>query len=302
MSHDSVKAAFEKQVVLLPLDIIVPQKEVTQSHRSGEFYKQLTASLKHVGVIEPLVVYPRGLGDYLLLDGHVRLEILKSIGVKEVKCLLATDDEAYTYNRHVNHIPAVAQHFMLLEALKNGLTEERIAVALDVSLDSIRAKRDLLNGICSEAVQILADKQLSPKVFWILRRMKPIRQIEAAEHMVAGGTFTVPFAKALLAVTKPEMLEEQAAADKKLQATSIAARSMLEEQNEFLLKDLKSVEESYGTDVLTLTVACGYLDRLLTNPKIERYMARNHADILQALQKLLPDNGIRVAVSESGHR
>jgi ParB-like chromosome segregation protein Spo0J len=215
MSHDSVKAAFEKQVVLLPLDIILPQKEVTQSHRSGEFYKQLTASLKHVGVIEPLVVYPRGPGDYLLLDGHVRLEILKSIGTKEVKCLLATDDEAYTYNRHVNHIPAVAQHFMLLEALKNGLTEERIAAALDVSLDSIRAKRDLLNGICSEAVQILADKQLSPKVSWILRRMKPIRQIEAAEHMVAGGTFTVPFAKALLAVTKPEMLEEQAAVDKK---------------------------------------------------------------------------------------
>ena len=219
MSHDSVKAAFEKQVVLLPLDIIVPQKEVTLGHRSGEFYKQLTASLKHVGVIEPLVVYPRGPGDYLLLDGHVRLEILKSIGAKEVKCLLATDDEAYTYNRHVNHIPAVAQHFMLLEALKNGLTEERIAAALDVSLDSIRAKRDLLNGICSEAVQILADKQLSPKVFWILRRMKPIRQIEAAEHMVAGGTFTVPFAKALLAVTKPEMLGEQAAVDKKLQAT-----------------------------------------------------------------------------------
>ncbi len=302
MSYDPVKAAFEKQVVLLPLDIIVPQREVTHGHRSGEFYKQLTASLKHVGVIEPLVVYPRGPGDYLLLDGHVRLEILKSIGTKEVKCLLATDDEAYTYNRHVNHIPAVAQHFMLLEALKNGLTEERIAAALDVSLDTIRAKRDLLNGICSEAVQILADKQLSPKVFWILRRMKPIRQIEAAEHMVAGGTFTVPFAKALLAVTKPEMLEEQAAADKKLQATSIAARSMLEEQNEFLLRDLKSVEESYGTDVLTLTVACGYLDRLLTNPKIERYMARNHADILQALQKLLPDNGIRVAVSESGHR
>jgi len=302
MSYDPVKAAFEKQVVLLPLDIIVPQREVTHGHRSGEFYKQLTASLKHVGVIEPLVVYPRGPGDYLLLDGHVRLEILKSIGTKEVKCLLATDDEAYTYNRHVNHIPAVAQHFMLLEALKNGLTEERIAAALDVSLDSIRAKRDLLNGICSEAVQILADKQLSPKVFWILRRMKPIRQIEAAEHMVAGGTFTVPFAKALLAVTKPEMLEEQAAVDKKLQATSIAARSMLEEQNEFLLRDLKSVEESYGTDALSLTVACGYLDRLLTNPKIERYMARNHADILQALQKLLPDNGIRVAVSESGHR
>jgi ParB-like chromosome segregation protein Spo0J len=62
MANDSVKAAFEKQVVLLPVDIIVPQREITQGHRSGDFYRQLTASLKHVGLIEPLVVYPRGPG------------------------------------------------------------------------------------------------------------------------------------------------------------------------------------------------------------------------------------------------
>jgi hypothetical protein len=157
------------------------------------------------------VVYPRGPGDYLLLEGHMRLEILRSIGIKEVKCLLSTDDEAYTYNRHVNHIPAIAQHFMLLEAQKTGLTEERVATALDVSLDSIRARRDLLNGICPEVVQILIDKAVSPKVFGILRKMKPLRQIEATEHMVAGATYSIPFAKALLAVTKPEMLEGPAA-------------------------------------------------------------------------------------------
>jgi len=300
MSHSAVKAAFEKQIVVLPIGIIVPQKEITTSHRNGEFYKQLTASLKHIGLIEPLVVYPRGPGDYLLLEGHLRLEILRSIGVTEAKCLLSTDDEAYTYNRHVNHIPAVAQHFMLLEALKTGLTEERIAAALDVSLESIRMRRDLLNGICPEAVQILIDKPIRPQVFALLRKMKPIRQIEAAEHMVAGGTYTIPFAKALLAVTKPEMLEaDPAASSKKLQATSSAARSMFEEENEFLLKDLKSVEESYGTDVLALTVSCGYIDRLLQNPKIERYLSRNHMDILETLQQLLSDSGRRPANSEN---
>ena len=300
MSHSAVKAAFEKQIVVLPIGIIVPQKEITTSHRNGEFYKQLTASLKHIGLIEPLVVYPRGPGDYLLLEGHLRLEILKSIGVTEAKCLLSTDDEAYTYNRHVNHIPAVAQHFMLLEALKTGLTEERIAAALDVSLESIRMRRDLLNGICPEAVQILIDKPIRPQVFALLRKMKPIRQIEAADHMVAGGTYTIPFAKALLAVTKPEMLEaDPAASSKKLQATSSAARSMFEEENEFLLKDLKSVEESYGTDVLALTVSCGYIDRLLQNPKIERYLSRNHMDILETLQQLLSDSGRRPANSEN---
>jgi hypothetical protein len=300
VSNSAVKAAFEKQIVVLPINIIVPQKEVTVSHRNGDFYKQLTASLKHIGLIEPLVVYPRGPGDYLLLEGHMRLEILKSIGVREAKCLLSTDDEAYTYNRHVNHIPAIAQHFMLLEALKTGLTEERIAAALDVSLESIRIRRDLLNGICPETVQILVDKPVSPQVFAILRKMKAIRQIEAAEHMVAGGTYTIPFAKALLAVTKPEMLEaDPANSSKKLEATSLAARSMLEEENEFLLKDLKAVEESYGTDVLALTVSCGYIDRLLKNPKIERYLSRNHMDILHTLRQLLSDSGRRPTDSEN---
>lgn len=98
------------------------------------------------------------------------------------------------------------------------------------------------------------------------------------------------------------MLEEHAAVDKRLQATSIAARSMLEEENEFLLRDLKSVEDSYGTDVLTLTVACGYIDRLLKNAKVERYLARHHTDILHTLEKMLTEGGVRSAASESAAR
>ena len=187
-----------------------------------------------------------------------------------------------------------------MEALKNGLTEDRIAAALNIGLDSIRVKRDLLNGICPKVVQLLLNKSVSPQVFGILRKMKAIRQIESAEHMVASGTYTIPFAKALLAVTKPELLEEHASSSKKMQATSNAARSMLEQENEFLLRDLKSVEESYGTDVLTLTVSCGYFERLLQNSRIERYLARYHVDILQALQKLLSEvNAKAISTSEN---
>ncbi len=300
MSTKSVKSDFEQHIVVLPLNVIVPQKAITPDQRKGDFYKRLAASLKHIGLIEPLIVYPRGPGDYLLLDGHVRLEILKAMVMAEAKCVLSTDDEAYTYNRHVNYIPPIAQHFMLMEALKNGLTEDRIAAALNIGLDSIRVKRDLLNGICPKVVQLLLNKSVSPQVFGILRKMKAIRQIESAEHMVASGTYTIPFAKALLAVTKPELLEEHASSSKKMQATSNAARSMLEQENEFLLRDLKSVEESYGTDVLTLTVSCGYFERLLQNSRIERYLARYHVDILQALQKLLSEvNAKAISTSEN---
>lgn len=86
----------------------------------------------------------------------------------------------------------------------------------------------------------------------------------------------------LVQVYKQRVREGPAAASKKLQATSIAARSMLEEENEFLLRDLRSVEEPYGTDILTLTVACGYLrpiaqkyqNRALSGPTSHRYPSR----------------------------
>ena len=88
MSTKSVKSDFEQHIVVLPLNVIVPQKAITPDQRKGDFYKRLAASLKHIGLIEPLIVYPRGPGDYLLLDGHVRLEILKAMVMAEAKCVL----------------------------------------------------------------------------------------------------------------------------------------------------------------------------------------------------------------------
>ena len=41
-------------------------------------------------------------------------------------------DEAYTYNRRVNHAPPVALHFMILKALTKGVRETRLAAALNV--------------------------------------------------------------------------------------------------------------------------------------------------------------------------
>jgi hypothetical protein len=288
MRTGSVKAAFEDHIIEISLSVITPQKTIGREYRSANLYRQIESSIREIGLIEPLVVFPRSPGDFLLLEGHVRFEILKSLGITKAKCLLSTDDESYTYNRHVNYIPPIAQHFMLLEALKGGLTEKRIAATLNVSVEAIRAKRDMLNGICPEAIQILVDRPVSPKVFALLRKMKPVRQIEAAEHMLAGGTFTIPFAKALLTVTKTEMLFETPS-PRKLEATSNAARAMLSEQNDFLLSDLKSVEESYGTDVLTLTISAGYIERLLDNAKVSRYLEKFHSDLSQTLKQLLSE-------------
>jgi hypothetical protein len=283
MARKPVQIAFEKAEVLLPVSSIAPQRQITAEYRKSAKYRQIARSIKSLGLIEALVVYPRTPNEYLLLDGHSRLDALIQAGAAEVRCTLSTDEEAYTFHRRVNHAPPVAQHFMILKAIENGVSEKRLAEALDVDVANVRKKRNLLNGICPEAVELLRNKQVSLEVFTIFRKLKPVRQVEAAEHMVAGATFSTSFAKSLLAVTRPELLATSTRRPA-VAATSTAAQEMLGRETEQLIRDLKAVEESYGTDVLTLTVCRGYFRRLLANSRVDKYLAKNHPDLLDALK------------------
>ncbi len=48
-------------------------------------------------------------------------------------CLVATDDEAYTYNKRVNRLAIIQEHRMILTALQKGVSEERLARALNLT-------------------------------------------------------------------------------------------------------------------------------------------------------------------------
>jgi hypothetical protein len=115
-----------------------------------------------------------------------------------------------------------------------------------------------------------------------------VRQIEAAEHMIAGGPFRQLFAKALPAVTKPEFLAQRTRRPK-VSATLRAAQEMLGKETDQLIRDLKAIEDSYGRDVLTLTVCCGYIKKILLNPRVERHLSKEHPDIADALRVSISD-------------
>jgi hypothetical protein len=75
-----------------------------------------------------------------------------------VFCLIATDDEAFTYNKRINRLAPIQEHFMIVRAIERGVSEQRIARALGVNVPRIRQKRALLHGICREVVELLKDK------------------------------------------------------------------------------------------------------------------------------------------------
>ena len=97
---------------------------------------------------------------------------------------------------------------MILKAIERGVSEERIAKALDVDVAHIRRKRRLLEGICPEVAQLLADKHVSINTFWELKKLGPLRQLEAAELMVAMNKYTTGYAKSLVAATPQAQLAE----------------------------------------------------------------------------------------------
>jgi ParB-like chromosome segregation protein Spo0J len=292
----SAKIGFELNIVMLSISSITARVTVAQEVRRSRKYKQIASSIEHVGLVEPLVVSPVGDGTFLLLDGALRLDILKQRNEQEVRCIVSTDDEGYTYNKRVNQLSNIGEHYMILKALSNGVSEKDISVSLSVDVETIRRKRSMLDGICPEAVSLLTNRRVAVQTYCILRRMKPLGQIEAAERMIHANNYSTKMAKALLTITKPELL----VAPEKISRSSPGTNAKIEalqRESEALLTDLKQVEESYATQALDLTLALGYIERLIGNTKVERYLAKHHGEILNEFKKLTGERAEEMAIS-----
>jgi methylphosphotriester-DNA--protein-cysteine methyltransferase len=168
---------------------------------------------------------------------------------------------------------------MIVRALERGVPEEKLANALNVDIKHIKRRRNLLDGICPEVIEILKDKTVNPVTFEVLRKMKPIRQIEVSELMQSASNFSSTYAKALLAATKQYDLTKP---EKPKQVAGMTPEQMarMEREMETLQQDFKAVETSYGEDVLHLVIAAGYLSKMVSNRKIEKYLEQNHPEIL----------------------
>jgi ParB-like chromosome segregation protein Spo0J len=279
--------AFEEAKIRIAITQIQPLKLVSAAIKKTPKYAQIAASIREVGIVEPPVVARdhSDPGKYLLLDGHLRIDVLKDIGQTDVSCLVSTDDEAFTYNKRVNRLAVIQEHRMILKAVERGVPEERIAKALNVDVHNIARKRRLLEGICPEVADILKDKHLGINAFTELRKMAPLRQIEAAELMVAMNKYTLSYAKSLLAATPQAQLVETDK-PKHVRGLSDEQVAMMERESVSLEREFRIAEKSYGTDHLDLVLTNGYLGKLLGNARVVRYLAQHHRDILTEFQKL----------------
>ncbi|MCY1498358.1 RepB plasmid partitioning protein [compost metagenome] len=282
----AVKRAFKPDLITVSLSQILPSRQVSHDMLGSVKYAAILASIRELGVVEPLAVHPEAIravdGEprYLLLDGHLRLAALRQLGAMEALCLLATDDEGFTYNRQINRLTPIQEHKMILEAIRKGATAERIAEVLSVNVERIRERQHLLRGIAPEVAELLKTRMVSQAVFRVLRKMKPMRQIEVVEMMISANCFTGRYAEMVLAATRPEQLVEQKKANEGVTAEDIAR---MEREMEKLYHDYRLVEDTLGETMLVLVVAKGYVSRLLRNETIAAYLERFEPDLAREL-------------------
>lgn len=294
-----VQLGFENDCVTIPVADILPVRVLSKSIKSSRKYTQITASIREIGLVEPPVVARNGdaSGSWLLLDGHVRIEVLKDLGQEQVECLVSTDDEAFTYNKRISRIAPIQEHRMILKAIERGVSEEKIAAALDLDPRSIQRKVKLLDGICPEAVAILKDKACTAAVFTTLRKMIPLRQIEAAELMVNANNYSVAYISAILAGTPQAQLVE-ANKPKRINGVTPQAVARMEKELARLQEGITQIQDTYGQDHLQLTVLRGYVGKLLGNARVVRYLMQTRPEFLSEFQTIAEMDSVIPAEAE----
>jgi ParB-like chromosome segregation protein Spo0J len=286
-----LKYGFESQPVVIPISALRSTRPLPHNALSTKKFLQILASVATVGLIEPVIV-TRDVVDpktYRILDGRLRVEALRRLSRIDATCLIATDDEAYTYNKHVNKLTPAQDARMIARAIARGVESERIATVLGIDVNTVRRRANLLEGICSEAATLLADKNCPATTFSTLKQMKPLRQMEAAELMCGQGNFTSAFATAILAATPHDQLASEAQAEKS--QTELAMQlAKLERELATLQANVAETDELYGIEHLHLAVSAAYIATLLDNSSVAGYIESHYPEFARGLGEIIKDS------------
>lgn len=282
-----VHAAFEPTAVTLRLSAIHPIREIKPTDAAFGKYRAVLSSIREIGLVEPLIVFPaRGReNEFFLLDGHMRLKALRELGQTGAFCLIATEDDAFTYNDKVNGLSLIQEHAMILRAIQNGVTAEQISRALSVDVAKITASLNLLDGIDPEAVELLKDKPITAPALKLFRKVKPLRQAEMAQLMIGANNYTLAYAEALVIGTRSEQ-SVGSAKPRNNHGISEGEVTRMQKEMEAVERDYRLHQDKFGENSLHLNSIVRYVKRLLENARVKRFIGNRYPELLEELEEL----------------
>jgi ParB family transcriptional regulator, chromosome partitioning protein len=183
----------EQSFAILPTDRIHPSP-ANRVVEKGEALEGLAASIRAVGIVEPLVVAPMGddggqVQGYELIAGARRLAAAIELGMLGVPCIIqARDDQGRAAARAVENIQRLdltpLQEAGAYQALRElGLEQEQIGAMVGVSQGTV-SKRLALLTLPANAQELVNRRALSLETAGELARLGP----KSAEQIVKTQT------------------------------------------------------------------------------------------------------------------
>ena len=267
----------------IPIIQLRPLRERKVSRRE---FDRILASVKTIGLIEPLIVFPEG-EDFVITDGVQRYRALLDLGVEIVPCILCQRREAFTGNRMVNRLSPVQENRMIEKSLEE-LDEPTIAAALNLSGISHRMKKTLLKQLHPDAAAALDQGAITRVCAMELTHVKPERQSEILTAMKSYKDYSVAFARSLILKTPPAQREARRRKrnpwNKSTQRKNDLIKKLAEaeQKHDFYSRLYKQ----YTIDLLRLAI---YARALLTNPRVREYLDQRHPAIVTRFEAIIAE-------------
>lgn len=288
-----INYCFHNNAVFFKLDSLMHTKTLPPNYKLSTKYLQIKSSLAEVGMVEPIVIFIDSEKNHVkIIDGHLRVEALKDLGEKKVKCLISSIYDTFTPNCRVNRITIIQEQRMIKEALNSGIPIEKLSLALNMSVDAIKGKIRVLNGISPEVINIFSNHHVPKATFHILKQMKPMRQIECSVLMINVENFSRNFALSLLHNTPPNLLIGK---PENLETDTAGRRKMLDRLEREMAQvhvDTQKLKETYGVNTLKLVIVKTHITSLLNNPKILQWLLKHKPEFLTELNKISSINSL----------
>jgi ParB family transcriptional regulator, chromosome partitioning protein len=267
----------------IPISRLRPLRDRKVNNRE---YQRILASLKAIGLIEPLIVFPEG-DNYLILDGVQRYRGLLELGIEVVPCILGKQREAFTGNRMVNRVSPLQEHRMIEKSLEE-LDEHTIAAALGMQGIGYRLKKTLLKKIHPDVAIAFDQGKLTRACAIELTHVKQARQREILTAMDGYKDYSIAFVRTQVLKTPAPMREGRARKhspwDRSAQRKGELLKKLTdtEQKHDFYSRLYKQ----YTVDLLRLAV---FARSLLTNTRIRAYLDERHPTIVRQFETIIAD-------------
>ncbi|MCM7272265.1 ParB N-terminal domain-containing protein [Enterobacter hormaechei] len=286
-----IKQSFSNEFMHLDVYKLTPSKPLIHNIKNSIKYQQVKKSISEFELVEPILVYfDKKENEIRILDGHLRIEAMKELGIEKAACIISTLDDTFTPNKHVNHMNPIQEYKMIKKALTK-VSVEKLSAVLGISIENIIGKTNLLTGIDPIVISLLSDKPVPRATFSILKKMKPIRQIEAVESMIGFDNYSRGLAVSMLDNTPGHLLVKE---KKQPLKHNQAKQAMLRLEREMTVtkEETSKIKHEYGSNTLKFSIARSYIDSLLSSPKILHWFLENEPQYLTELKNISKINSI----------